>query len=362
MTTSPAFLNRIFYKNKTFAENFESIQKYTFTNAFKESMCPEQSCGIIPKPLPVPIKQMDLTITMNPYTKTYTDIPVYDPQPEEPLSLTQLVLEMLPEVSDIATIPTTIPSPPTPQDPTGLCLEVTGTVAPPPPPPKQKTLYDPCMSGLGGTYDTLFWSIYIGVYGYPEYKHIKTNYACALLNEKKKIAQYLNLSENQKKMKTSAYKISKGGVQEIQSDCHTQTSTTNFPVVLAMSFFYEKNVWIIDETNRVYLKFHGKPEEDHDGDGAYTTTKIPCMIIYKTPAKSPRYTVETCPTQSMAEEIAKKMICLDHYDLPIKSASNYKMEDLEYMANVLGIETGGGKKLKKIDLYDLVKTRCIWTK
>jgi len=93
------------------------------------------------------------------------------------------------------------------------------------------------------------------------------------------------------------------------------------------------------------------------------------MIIYKTPAaerwaKSPRYTVETCPTQAMAEEIAKKMICLDHYDLPIKSASNYKMEDLEYMANVLGIETGGigGKKLKKIDLYDLVKTRCIWTK
>jgi hypothetical protein len=357
MTTSPAFLNRIFYKNKTFAENFESIQKYTFTNAFKESMCPEQSCGIIPKPLPVPIKQMDLTITMNPYTKTYTDIPVYDPQPEEPLSLTQLVLEMLPDMT--STPPTS-----TTQDPTGLCLEVPGIVAPPP--PKQNTLYDPCMGVPGGAYDTLFWSIYIGVYGFTEYKYIKTNYACALLNEKKKIAQYLNLPENQKKMKTSAYKISKGGVQEIQSDCHTQTSTTNFPVVLAMSFFYEKNVWIIDETNRVYLKFHGKPEEEEDRDGASatTTTKIPCMIIYKTPAKSPRYTVETCPTQAMTEEIAKKMICLDHYDLPIKSASNYKMEDLEYMANVLGIETGGGggKKLKKIDLYDLVKTRCIWTK
>ena len=233
----------------------------------------------------------------------------------------------------------------------------------PPPPNSQSTqitLYDP--SPENG--DTLFWSIYIGMHGYSEYQCIKTNYAVFSLNEKKKIAEFLNSTENKKKMKATAYKVSKGGIQEIQSDCHTQTLTTSFPTIIAMSVFYEKNIWVVDKNRKVFLKFNGKSVIENDGREPECKREIPCMIIYKTAAKNPKYkptyVVETCPTVVIVDQLYAEMICLEHYELPIKCASNYKMDDLEHMAEVLGIDILGGKKVKKIDLYDLVKQKCIW--
>ena len=339
---TPSFLNQIFYKNKTFDENYEILHsKYAFTTAFRDrALSTIQIIPCMTQPS-VAIKtslhnicESD-NITINPYTKSSTSTST-QPQP-------------------------TIGKSPH-KCPTGLSKGA-------PPPPPKNTLYDPSHSVA----DTLFWSIYIGNYGLAEFQRIRTNYAFAEIQEKQKIAAFLASVENYKKLKETKYRVSKGGVQEIQSECHTQASTTSFPVVIAMSVFYEKNIWIVDESRRVFLKFDGKPAE---AEAEGSPTKNPCMIIYKTNVRNrAKYTIDMCPTGvlDIAKKLQSEMICLDHYETPIKAPSNYKMEDLETMARILGIGGSGGsadgvvdgsessgKKWKKSELYDLVKQKCIW--
>jgi len=316
------------FVNRTFEESFRELEKYTFTKSFQDYAFSNTQSTIIKKHPVIAAAAAATTttapsiheseITMNPYTKKQAAHP-----------------------------------------------------PPPPPaaasPPQPKSLYDPAAAVCS---DTLFWSIYIGAYGISEYQRITTNYGLCELNEKKKIAEFLNKSENKLKMKATSYKVTKGGIQEIQSDCHTQTSTTSFPVVIAMSVFYEKNIWIVDQKRNVFLKFNGKPDSA-EADASETPSKNPCMILYKNSPTNPkhkiRYSVETCPTVDLVMNISEKMICLDHYESPIKAASNYKMEDLEYMAEILQVNlnehaaTSSGKKLKKMDLYNLVKQMCVWS-
>jgi hypothetical protein len=230
------------------------------------------------------------------------------------------------------------------------------TVAPIP----QNTLYDPSPIAA----DTLFWSIYIGVYGWGEFEHIRNNYALAEITEKAKIATFLDAAENQKKLKETKYRVSKGGVREIQSDCHTQASTTGFLVVVAMSVFYEKNIWLVDEDRRIFLRFDGRPMEE-----GVDQTENPCMIIYRSNkgdrgvrGNAAKYTVETCPTGilGLVDRIRTEFVCLDHYESTIKAASNYKMDDLEDMARRLNVDLTANAKWKKIDLYDTIKQKCVW--
>ena len=341
---TPPFLNQIFYKNKTFDENFEILHtKYAFTTVFRDqalSTIQRIPC-MTPPPTPGPklsvISPSPLhnessscggeDITINPYTKS----------------------------SSSASTAATGATPH--KCPTGLSKGA-------PPPTPKNTLYDPSHSVA----DTLFWSIYIGNYGLAEFQRIRTNYAFAEIQEKQKIAAFLTSVENYRKLKETKYRVSKGGVQEIQSECHTQASTTSFPVVIAMSVFYEKNIWIVDEARRVFLKFDGKPVVE---DAAETPSpfQTPCMMIYKTIVRNrAKYTIDMCPTGflDIAQKIQSEMICLDHYETSLKAPSNYKMEDLEAMARILGIGGSGddaessGKKWKKSELYDLVKQKCVW--
>jgi hypothetical protein len=318
------------FVNRTFEESFRELEKYTFTKSFQDYAFSNTQSTIIKKHPVIAAATAATTttttttsiheseITMNPYTKKQA----VKPPPPPPAAAS---------------------------------------------PPQPKSLYDPAAAVCS---DTLFWSIYIGVYGISEYQRITTNYGLCELNEKKKIAEFLNKSENKLKMKATSYKVTKGGIQEIQSDCHTQTSTTSFPVVIAMSVFYEKNIWIVDQKRNVFLKFNGKPDSA-DADASETPSKNPCMILYKNSPTNPkhkiRYSVETCPTVDLVMNISEKMICLDHYESPIKAASNYKMEDLEFMAEILQVNlnehaaASSGKKLKKMDLYNLVKQMCVWS-
>jgi hypothetical protein len=314
----PAFLTQIFYKNKTFDETFRILQStYAFTPKFKE-----QALSNIPKSIAVPqtpiVKQgaSERDLTINPYTKCGP--------PEIPTS----------------------PAPPSTTSPTS------------PAPPPITTLYDTSPRVA----DSLFWSIYVAVYGKDEFERIRSNYALAEMKEKSKIAAFFSTTENRQKLKETKYKVSKGGVQEIQSDCHTQSSTTGFLVVCAMSVFYNKNIWIVDRKHRVFLRFDGNPKGGGGDSGSPVANKIPCMILYKTHDSRNRivYTVETCPTGNIADAIQTEYICLDHYDTPIKAPSNYKMEDLEDMAVRLGIDLSTKNKWKKSDLYEAVKQTCIW--
>jgi hypothetical protein len=334
MTTcaTPPFLNQIFYKNKTFDENYEILQsKYAFTTTFKT-----QVMATVPIPK---IPCMTPTAAAPPHPHVKQGIST---MPSAAAAATATA-----DMSDHITINpyTKCTSKPTPPAPAARAA------------PKPKTLYDPSPVAA----DTLFWSIYIGMYGWGEFEHIRNNYALAEITEKAKIAAFLDAPENQKKLKETKYRVSKGGVREIQSDCHTQASTTGFSVVVAMSVFYEKNIWLVDEDRHIFLRFDGRPTEDEQDQ-----TKNPCMIIYRGisggKGNAAKYTVETCPTGilGLVDRIRTEFVCLDHYESTIKAASNYKMDDLEDMARRLKVDLTANAKWKKIDLYDTIKQKCVW--
>jgi hypothetical protein len=54
-----------------------------------------------------------------------------------------------------------------------------------------------------------------------------------------------------------------------------------------------------------------------------------------------------------------KMICLESYLKPLKSISNYKVEELEELAKKMGIYENN-KKYKKTDLYQEISEACTW--
>jgi len=126
----------------------------------------------------------------------------------------------------------------------------------------------------------------------------------------------------------------------------------------------------VDEARPLFLKFKGKPVVEDAAETA-GTFQTPCIMIYKTIVRNrAKYTIDMCPTGflDIAQKIQSEMICLDHYETSLKAPSNYKMEDLEAMARILGIGGSGvvdgfessGKKWKKSELYDLVKQKCVW--
>jgi hypothetical protein len=54
-----------------------------------------------------------------------------------------------------------------------------------------------------------------------------------------------------------------------------------------------------------------------------------------------------------------KMIHLESYLKPLKSISNYKVDELEILAKKMGIYEEN-KKYKKTDLYQDISEACVW--
>jgi len=63
--------------------------------------------------------------------------------------------------------------------------------------------------------------------------------------------------------------------------------------------------------------------------------------------------------QDEIREMKDKMIHLESYLKPLKSISNYKVEELEILAKKMGIYEQG-KKYKKTDLYQEISEACTW--
>ena len=73
--------------------------------------------------------------------------------------------------------------------------------------------------------DSLFWCLFIALYGYKEYNQIDNHYSNVEMVEKQKLMELMKKSPNM--MKTSDRKITKVLSQEIMSDFMTNKKTTN---------------------------------------------------------------------------------------------------------------------------------------
>lgn len=193
--------------------------------------------------------------------------------------------------------------------------------------------------------DTLFWCIFIIHFGYDEYLEVDRNYGVKELDVKKQIGDFI--SKNPHKMKTTNTKITKAAVQEILSELLTSQKDTSMQCLMALIVFCNINLIMINSTKLLMLEFVSNKDEE-----------IPTYVIYKD-----AYNKYSLKNQQLSkeeiEDIRSKTICLENYLKPIKSISNYKVEELEDLAKKLGIFEKN-KKYKKSDLYQEIVDACEW--
>ena len=189
-------------------------------------------------------------------------------------------------------------------------------------------------------HDSLFWCLYIIVHGYAEYKQVGHNYGVKELEEKQKYIAYLK--ENKLAVKNTNYKVTNVAIQEMQSEFMTVQKKTSFLCLIAMSVYYNINIFIIDEAKSTMLEFLSNKD--------IVDTKS--YVLYTTKFGKYKCGIENLSTSTIME-FREKYIVLDSYLRPLKAASNYKVDELEAILKKLG-KYDENKKYKKQELYDRI--------
>jgi len=180
----------------------------------------------------------------------------------------------------------------------------------------------------------LFWQIYIGVYGLSRYIQIKRGYANEEINEKQKIIEYMKNNGNTIKGAFTK-KITKVQIQEMMSSIITSKSF-QITDLFALSVYYNHRIIItkkIDNGMGVYLDFCPNIENLNDN----------VLVIYKNKGE---FILEE---KNEYETIISNSILLESYEKSLKAISNYKVSELNELANKVGVVMS--VKYTKQELY-----------
>lgn len=190
--------------------------------------------------------------------------------------------------------------------------------------------------------DNLFWSIFISVYGYTEYETIGRCYSNREIIEKQNIMEFIKKNPNS--LKKMNKKITKAMTQEIMSDIMSNKKTT-LDVLAAFALFYKKNIIILNEKNKnIYLKIN-----------LVEDIKEYILLIKN---KKGFFGVDTDITTEKIQNIFDTKFCLDDYNKPLKSISNYKSDELNSIGGMMGLNITG--KIKKQELYNEICKVICW--
>ena len=191
--------------------------------------------------------------------------------------------------------------------------------------------------------DSLFWSIFISVYGYTEYEIIGRCYSNREISEKQNIMEFIK--KIPKSLKNMDKKITKAMTQEILSDI-VSNKTTTLDVLPAFALFYKKNIIILNEKNKnVYLKIN-----------LVEDTKEYILLIKN---KKGGFGLDTEITSEKIQSILDTKFCLENYNKPLKAISNYKSEELTSIGEMVGMNMNNGK-IKKQELYNEICKLICW--
>jgi hypothetical protein len=197
--------------------------------------------------------------------------------------------------------------------------------------------------------DTLFWCLYIAIFGYNDYLQISRNYGVKELEIKQKIGEYIK--ENPSKLKNTNYKVTKASIQEILSELLTSQKDTSMLCLIAMTVYFNINVILINSEKKTLLEFlYNKDSDVNETDSSESNT----FVLYKDSYN--KYTIQ--PTPASAETIAnikQTNICLENYLKPLRAISTYKIDELCKLAERLQIE-----KQPKPAMYELINTKLLW--
>jgi len=190
--------------------------------------------------------------------------------------------------------------------------------------------------------DTLFWCAYVAHHGEAEYWLIGNKYKNAELSEKQKVIEFVQ--KDKAAFKTAYHKISNVKIQEIMSELMLDKKTS-LDTFMALCVFYKFHAIIT--CKNTYIEF--KP--------TLTNTDIPTFLFIR--SDDGHYSFKQLNTKADIDSIKSTHILVESDPTkPLKAASNYKMEDLKQMVDIIGIESG--EKWKKADYYESLMKRCGW--
>lgn len=192
--------------------------------------------------------------------------------------------------------------------------------------------------------DSIFWCIFMYIYGYNEYNIVGSKYGNRELEEKQKMIAFFK--DNPKILKTTNHKITNGNIQEIYSEYLSVHNETTLLGVIGFVLYYNIRILLVDETKKVYVEYCTN-----------STTKT-CVLLKNTGIRGQtKYKLNMSLTDEMIQTIENTMLCLEHYTKPLRSVSTYSLTELKEIRQRLGLCILNSKQ-KKQDLYNEIAEYC----
>ena len=190
--------------------------------------------------------------------------------------------------------------------------------------------------------DTLFWSIYIAHYGYPEYLAIGNKYTNFELAEKATIMEHLKTSKHI--LKRIHPKITLGATQEIMSELMTNKKSTLL-AINAYALYYKVNIIVENVNNGTYLEYIYDKEQSAD--------KWICLKYTERRQYGIDHTGNTRLNRGILVESGEK---------PLRSMSTFKVAELNELAAKFPAIWNDPERgsWKKADLYGKLWHHCVW--
>ena len=190
--------------------------------------------------------------------------------------------------------------------------------------------------------DTLFWCAYAAHHGEAEYWLIGNKYKNAEISEKQKVIEFVQ--KDKAAFKTAYPKLTNVKIQEIMSELMLDKKTS-LQTFMALCVFYKFHAIIT--CKNTYLEF----------TPTLCNTDVTTFLFIR--SDDGHFSLKQLETKADIDSIKSTHIRIESDpEKPLKAASNYKMEDLKQMVEIIGIEPG--EKWKKADYYESLLKRCSW--
>lgn len=209
--------------------------------------------------------------------------------------------------------------------------------------------------------DTLFWCAYIAKYEYGDYSAIGTKYKNKEIEKKQELINMIRKTPAM--LKGGTRKITNVAIQEILAELmiDKKTSMQSF---YAICVLYKLQVFMVDVSTNTYMNIG--VEDSNDKFIVYrseslnrVSSKGDHTMGRRQPSNDGMYSIDLDTTQSKIDKITADMLEIESGPKPIKGISSYKVDELEAMANKLGI-CFSDSKMKKPELYALILNKCEW--
>jgi hypothetical protein len=184
--------------------------------------------------------------------------------------------------------------------------------------------------------DSLFWNIFIHVYGEGEFFNIGSKFTNREWEEKNMIRTFFTTKP--KELQTTNHKITLGNIKEMMSEYMVSTSTTLLGII-GLSVYYKLSIILVDPEKRTHLSF------------LPMNTDKETLILIKNRGKG------KAPDHYEVGDDIKDTFGLASYIRPLRAISTYKRSDLEEIAELVKIDSGNKSK---DELYRTLSEQLVW--